>query len=177
HQVVPAGIELDGGTRQVVRSGQQVEVLYAGSHDRLPGGGGAGDHVVDGHVGLGDAYPTASVRLRVQVNQEDPAPLGQSGCQVHGGRRLTDAAFLVDHPDGGQAVPPTRRSATRLPSCPKGRSSATARAESSSAEAESQSLTSRNSSPQSAPLRLIRKHGSRWRWRVSRVTAANEDTA
>lgn len=35
-------------------------------------------------------------RLRVEVDEQGPkAPGGEDGCQVHGGRRLADAALVV----------------------------------------------------------------------------------
>ena len=45
-----------------------------------------------------DSEPRARVRLRVEVDQEHAfAGLGEAGADVHGGRRLPDAALLVRH--------------------------------------------------------------------------------
>src|SRR5690606_36058963 len=106
----------------------QVQVLGGRRHDRVPRGGAAGDHVVDGGLRVRDAYSAAIVRLRVEVHEQDPPALGQCGREVDGRRRLPYATLLVDHPDDGQAGPPRRRSATRLPSRPRRRSATTVNA-------------------------------------------------
>src|SRR5690606_38401111 len=134
-KVLAAGVELDGGPREVPGSRQQVEVLRGRLHRRLTGGGPARDHVVDSVLWVCNADAAAGVGLRVEVDEQHAAPLGEGCSQVDGRRRLPYAALLVDHPDDGQALPPRSRNATRLPSRPRRRSAATASAAAVSAPA------------------------------------------
>src|SRR5690606_36792512 len=100
-KVLTAGVELDGGPREVPGGRQQVEVLRGRLHRRLTSGGTARDHVVDSVLWVCNADAAAGFGLRVEVDEQLAAPLGECCSQVDGRRRLPYAALLVDHPDYG----------------------------------------------------------------------------
>ena len=89
--------QLDLRAGEVVPRGDHMEMRELRRLGGLERRAGAAEHVVDLERGPADPERARCVRLRVEVDQERRAlGGGQRGGQVDRGRRLADAALLVD---------------------------------------------------------------------------------
>src|SRR5258708_1385654 len=96
---------LDLGRGQLQVGGDEVDLHQLGPHDQVAGMDlVVHQQVVDGLVELVRppyAHVDGQVRLRIEVDEENPLPqLRQAGAQVHACGGLADAAFLVGDGDG-----------------------------------------------------------------------------
>src|SRR4029079_8962870 len=76
---------------------------------------------------LVDAAPRRRIALRVKVDEQDPPPVvGKTGGEIHGDRRLADAALLVrDDVDAAHHAPRSTKTRWRFASSSGTCSSAT----------------------------------------------------